>query len=74
MKYEFKMNEPEAEAAKRWTSEHVCQSSRWAFWAKKAISFHPCFTYSFTPTAIGDSVIVSCHCGAKTDVTDVESW
>ena len=73
MKYEFKMNEREADAATKWTSEHVCASTRWAwdFWTKLTREH---FTYSFSPTGIGDSVIVSCHCGAKKDVTDYESW
>ena len=78
MNYEFKMNECEAEAAKKWTSEHVCAAVPiWKFWVKTIDARYRClpsFTYSFTPAGIGDSVIVSCHCGAKRDVTDYGSW
>ena len=68
MKHEFDMNEREASAAAKWTSEHKCH------WFWRAAKVTACFTYAFTPTGIGDSVIVSCHCGAKKDVTDYESW
>ena len=70
MNYEFKMNDREADAAKKWTSEHKCSTRFWP----KSVTPSPRFTYSFTSTGIGDSVIVSCHCGAKKDVTDYSSW
>lgn len=31
-------------------------------------------TYSYGPGLIGVTVIVSCLCGAKTDITDYLSW
>lgn len=72
---DFKMNDHEAEAAKKWTSEHVCMIAWWRFWARRPIgNGYPHFTYSFTPTGIGESVTISCHCGAKRDVTDYSSW
>ena len=77
-KYLFEMNEREAEAAEKWTSEHlVCAPPLWKFWAKPIWSkstMCPHFTYSFTPTGIGEAVTISCHCGAKRDVTDYSSW
>ena len=72
MKYEFAMNEREAEVTTKWMSDHVCVPSGWRFW--RTVPPCPSFTYSFSPTGIGDSVIVSCHCGAKRDVTDYGSW
>lgn len=69
---DFRMNEVEAEAATRWVSAHVCAPARW--WIRRKIWKHPSFTYSFTPTGIGDVVTISCHCGAKKDVTDYSSW
>ncbi len=32
------------------------------------------FTYSFTPTGIGQAVTVSCSCGAEKNVTDYDMW
>jgi len=73
-KYLFEMNEVEAEAAMRWTSEHECTIPRWQFWRDANYYKYPSFTYSFTPTGVGDAVTISCHCGAKKDVTDYSSW
>jgi hypothetical protein len=74
MVYEFEMNKHEIEAAEKWTSDHVCAPSRWQFWRTKGVEVYPHFTYSFSQTAIGKAVTVSCHCGAKKDVTDYSSW
>lgn len=59
---EFKLNDCEAKAAREWVSEHVCRARWWRF------------TYSFTPTEIGDAVTISCHCGAKKNITDYNFW
>lgn len=72
--YLFEMNDSEAEAAERWISEHVCAPPRWKFWRKGSCYKSTHFTYSFSPTAIGKGVTISCHCGAKKDVTDYSSW
>ena len=70
----FEMNEREAEAAKKWISEHVCTPPLWKFWDRRGVYECPHFTYSFSRGAIGGSVTISCHCGAKCDVTDYGSW
>lgn len=69
------MNEREIEAAVKWTSEHECVAPRWRFWARRPVgNGYPSFTYSFTSTGIGEGVTISCHCGAKKNVTDYSSW
>lgn len=32
------------------------------------------YTYSFTPSGIGTTIIVKCNCGEQLDVTNYESW
>lgn len=31
-------------------------------------------TFKFTPTGIGDGIVIECRCGASVDVTDTDSW
>jgi len=72
--YLFKMNEAEAQTTMKWTSDHVCTIPRWQFWRRGLRYEYPHFTYAFSPCGIGDAVTISCHCGAKKDVTDYSSW
>lgn len=77
IKYEFSMNDREAEAATKWKSEHVCGPARWRFWnaVRRARSYpYPSFTYAFTPTGIGVAVTISCHCGSEKNITDYDCW
>lgn len=31
-------------------------------------------TYCFSPTSLGYSVVLKCHCGQEIDVSDYENW
>jgi hypothetical protein len=60
--YSYNMNEVEAERANKWKEEH-----------RKTCKID-IFSYIFEPTGIGVGIDVKCKCGAKIDVTDIDSW
>ena len=68
----FVMSVKEALRSAKWRREHDNECSRRHpdFPAQRI----PHYTYSFSPTGIGEAVTISCHCGAKEDVTDYDSW
>ena len=68
----FIMSVKEALAANRWRREHdnLCERMHRDFPGQRT----PHYTYSFSQTGIGEGVTISCHCGAKEDVTDYDSW
>jgi hypothetical protein len=64
----FTLNDKQDRKVKKWFSEHDCNEV-----AKRAR--HRSLRYSFTPTGIGDSIVVKCTgCKKKLDVTEYESW
>jgi len=65
---EFKLNEKEFELAKAFEEKH-----RHSDVYKGAIGGH--ISYEFTPTSIGDAVIMECSvCGVRENITDYDSW
>jgi len=68
METKFDMSRIEEIALEKWWKDHkdICKHK------KKKKMRH--LTYSFTPTGIGDVIVVTCSCGKSIDVTDVESW
>ncbi len=77
----FSLNEKEDEARRAWyavhkdhcaktldpetgqTREHEIGGEAW-----------PSIRYIFTPTGIGDGIVIECSCGRSIDVTDLDSW
>ena len=68
----FIMSVKEALAANKWRKKHdeLCEWRHPEFPGQP----FPHYTYSFSPTGIGEGVTISCHCGVKEDVTDYDSW
>jgi hypothetical protein len=61
---EFKLNESQLAALKKWQVK-----------IKKKHGEYGLFTYSFTPSGIGDTVRVKSHLTEKTlDLSEVEKW
>jgi hypothetical protein len=60
----FSMSEKENEKSKKWIEKH----------SRKCKLEYPLITYKFTPTGIGDVIIIQCQCGKEKDVTDVSNW
>ena len=60
----FTISDKEEECIKKWKDKHkkVCKQK------------NRLFSYTFTPTGIGDSIEVKCSCGKRFDATDVDSW
>lgn len=65
----FVLSVKEALRAAKWRREHDKKCGR-TFDGEP----NPHYAYSFSPTGIGEAITVSCHCGAKEDVTDYDSW
>lgn len=64
----FTISDKEQEAIEKWQRKHKRKCSL----RKDGENTH--YTYSFTPTGIGDIICVRCSCGKSIDVTDIDSW
>jgi len=62
---EFRLTWKELEIAKRFTERHRKQ---------KQAAIGGRFSYSFTPTGLGEIAAVSCACGKKKTLTDFSEW
>lgn len=63
-KYNFSFNEKEADSFEEF-AEYI----------KKSTGKHGNYTFSFTPTGIGNSItVIDNNSGMKKNITDIDSW
>lgn len=63
----FKLTYDQTKKSAVWIGEHTCKLTRIGAIGGK-------ITYSFTPTRIGITQVISCACGEELDLTDYDSW
>lgn len=70
----FEVTEDQQVLAADFMKTHSCSLENDELGGKKIGAIGGRFTWSFTPTGLGVIVNISCACGEKEDLTDVESW
>jgi len=66
---EFRLTWKELEISKRFTTRHVIRHRK-----EKKTAIGGRFTYSFTPTSLGEIAAIRCACGKKKTLTDFSDW
>ncbi len=66
---EFRLTWRELEMAQRFTKRHVERHRK-----QKQAAIGGRFTYSFTPTGLGEIAAIHCACGKKKTLTDFSEW
>ena len=62
----FALTDEQVERIDEWKKSHDCTAPPATIGGR--------ITYKFTPTGLGAIEEASCICGAKIDVTDIDSW
>lgn len=64
-------DEKELETLSKWFATHKC---KFRDDPSAAGAIGGSISYRFTPTGVGTCIEVSCSCGAKIDITNIDNW
>jgi len=70
----FSLTDEQCKLARDFEKNHKCPIKLDVFGHKNFGAIGGGFTYSFTPTGLGDIEVVRCACGAELCLTNTDDW
>lgn len=58
----------------KFKNDHSCTLDEDPLGGKQVGAIGGRFTYSFTPTDLGEILVIKCACGAEQDLTEYNDW